>query len=409
MDKVSLKNPKDQNFETHQEKVFNVVEKAAINAFKDKYFHEEYRGVFLLALILKFISNLVSFCTGFIALNIATKLFFGENLSLFFSFSICIGFELLKTFLWKINSKKYLKYKQVSKIIICSLVALHFISLGFSAYGGWMLPSLVDPVKQETVPEIKKDSISKTYLAAIAVIDGQLKKNYEGMKKVKGSNSTLRTFNDNVRLLLSQKEAKETALNLAILKAEEARQQKVQEFASIFLGAKLKRNEEIRTARVSCLFASLFFELLFIACACFSVFYLYRLNVDLEAPTEDERSNNNADETVLTDPTKNIPKPTSTQEAHEAPPLVDNKPPTEIQKIGFKQNDRLDSKKSSLEDKTSICLDDKTSICLDSKECALPSCSETWTGGKHNKKFCSDNCRKLAYQIRKHDTKKPRS
>lgn len=402
MDKVSLKNPKDQNFETHQNKVLSIVEKAARETFKDKYFHEEYQNVFLLAIVLKFISNLISFCTGVIAVNIAIKLLFGENLSLFFAFSICVIFEGLKTYLWKINNKKYLKYKDASKAIIFSLVALHFLSLGFSAFGGWMLPTLVDPIKKEVVPQINKDSISAPYLLAIAEINKQIEANNAKISTT-NSNSTLKTFNKNVSVLLSQKIAKEKALNLAILKEEELRQQKVQEIASIFLEAKLKRNEEIKTARISCLFASLFFELLFVVCACFSAFYLYRLDIDLKAEAE---TNNKSEETpVLTNPQQTKQNTElSTQQAHEAPTV--GKKTTKQRQIGFFQkNNCLDSKNSDLDSKESNCLDSKKD-CLNGKECALPSCSETWQGGSHNKKFCSDNCRKLAYQIRKHNTKK---
>ena len=401
-DKVSLKNPKDQKFENHEEKVLNAVEKTAVNTFKDKYFHEEYKGVFAFASVVKIISNLISFCTGFIALQVATNLIFGYYLSSFFAFSICLSLEGVKTYLWKINAKKYLKYKQISKPIICTLVALHLVSLSFSAYGGWMLPSLINAPKKVIVPEIKKDSLSVPFLAEMNLINEQIGINNAKIQTTT-SNSTLRTFNSNVKELLLQKEAKQKALDLLIKEAKTKRSKKVNDLDKDFLGAKIKHNEEIRTARISCLIVSLFFELLFIACALFTVFYLFRLSIDLA--DENEESNTIAAPTVLNASTQNTTKQTtSTQQAHEAPQNVDTKP-TKTQTIGFKQNSCVDSKKSGLDSNHASCVDSKKSGLdsnhasrVDSKVCALDGCSNTWTGGQHNKKYCSRACGKLNYQ-----------
>lgn len=380
--KVSLKNSKDKKFELHQEGVLNLLEKAANNLFKDKYFYEEFKGVFAFSSFLKVVSSFVSFCTGFLAIQIATKLIFGYYLSTFFALTVCVSLEVVKAFFWRINSKWFLKYKKVSKTLIASLVALHLVSLGFSAYGGWMLPTLLNAPSVESVPKIDEGSISAPYLAAIAKIDEQIRINNKKLSENE-SNSTIRSFNKNIEKLLNQKTEKEKALNLAILSAKEERQGKVAENQEKLLKQQNKRNEEIKAARISCLVASLFFELVFVVCSCFCVYYLFRLNIDLDSSgqeAEEEKANQKA-------PTKGL-KLLSRQQAHQAPPLVEQKTAKKPAKIGF-QLGCLDSKKKP------------------TKKCALPSCSNTWQGGAHNKLYCSSNCRRLAYQLNKHASKQP--
>ncbi|MGB1019359.1 MAG: hypothetical protein ACPGVH_09805, partial [Chitinophagales bacterium] len=227
IDKVSLKNSKDKNFEEHKKSVFNLLEKTAKNLFEDKHFHEEFKGVFAFSSFLKLVSSVVSFCTGFIAIQIATKLLFGYWASSLFALAVCVSLEAIKAFFWRINSKWFLKYRKISKAILFSLVGLHLVSLVFSAYGGWMLPTMVDAPSVENVPKVNEDSISQPYLLAIDLIDEQLKSNNLKLSENQ-SNSTIRTFNKNIETLLSQKTAKETALNLAILSAKEERSTEVQ-------------------------------------------------------------------------------------------------------------------------------------------------------------------------------------
>lgn len=409
MSKVSSKNPKDQNYEAHQLNALTALEKAAHNLFKDKFFHEEFKIVFIFSRSLQALSSLVSFVTGFVALQLAIKLIFGFYLSAFLAFSVCVLIEGVKALLWRIGAKWYLAYADFNKRLVGCLVVLHLVSLGFSAYGGYMLPTLVNAPKVEQIPEVNQDSISKPYLTAIAVIDNQLKKNNVKIEAI-GSSSTLKTFNSNVSVLLSQKTAKEKALSLAILEAKEERGIRAEESSKRLLEAQILRNESIKTARFSCLVASLFFEVLFVICGCFCVFYLFRLNIDRKASANGE-SNNNPTDNVLETPTMPIVDKTSTNEAHEAP-LIEAKKSTTVKKMGFVQGheidrvdsptvDRVDSQEIDRVDSQEVqCVDGKETNRVDGKICALKECSNSWKGGSPRKKFCSAACRKKSYQDR---------
>jgi len=125
IDKVSLKNSTDKKFEEHQQSVFNLLEKVARNLFEDKHFHEEFKGVFVFSSFLKIVSSIVSFCTGFIAIQIATKLLFGYWASSLFALTVCVSLEAIKAFFWRINSKWFLKYRKISEAILFSIVGLH--------------------------------------------------------------------------------------------------------------------------------------------------------------------------------------------------------------------------------------------------------------------------------------------
>ena len=367
--KVSLKNSKDQNFENYTAKVFNILEKKAENLFKDKCFHEEFKAVFAFTSILRIISSLVSFFTGFVAVQMATKLLFGSYLSVFFALSACICLEIIKTFFWRINSKWVLKYKKVSRPIIGSLVGLHLISLAFSAYGGWLLPLMVAAPTLPAAKNINIEDVARPFVVSIALIDEQITLNSAKIAKTT-SNSTVRSLNEISKTLLEQKTAQETAKNRAILTATTKNNLLEAKAAEMAQNAQKTRSKKVFIAQISCLVASLFFELLFILCSVFGVYYLFRLNIETEAEKQQPKS-------LLSKQQDQDPLPS--EQPHEAP-----KEEKQNEIIGFK------------------------SRCLDSKKrehpkiCALDGCGNTFQGGAHNKLYCSNDCRKMAYQARKY-------
>lgn len=395
--KNKLKNSKDQNYEVHEASIFSTADQKAKETFQDKYFYQEYRGVFKISSLLLVVANFSSFITGVIAVQLATKLLIGFYLSAIVAIIVCACLEVLKAFLWRIGAKKYLKYKERSKLILSALIGLHLVSLLFSAYGGWMLPTLVDAPKMAEVAPINKDSISEPFLFNLQRFDSQVDSLNSKIKNTK-SNSTVRTLSVNVGVLLSQRKQEKKALDLAILEAKEKRQAKVQKNLKGFLDAKIERNEEIKIARLSCLAASVGFELLFIACSCFCTYYLYRLNIDLEYEEKEESD----PESRTNQPTPNTGNSSLFKQGdHKAPRVAP------IQKIGFQQGSCLDGKKNVLDAKSSPCLDGKVkndaSGRLDGvRACALSSCQRTFVGGPKNKKFCSAECRKMAYQNRRY-------
>lgn len=395
--KVSSKNPKNENFEDYKGKVHSLLSKTASNLFKDKYFYEEFKGVFLFSSGLKIVSSLLSFCTCVLAVQIATKLLFGYYLSMFFAVVVALCIEAVKTFLWRINSKWILKYKELSKGILISLVGLHLVSLAVSAYGGWMLPTLVDGLEIETPVLLERKKDLNKLNSSLDGITTEISKTTAEVEKT-SSNSTKRSLNANLSLLLSQRAAKQSEISKikeglqlenSKIKASTEEKNKLQE--SEYL-------EEIKTAQISCLIASLFFELLFVISSCFNVYYLFRFEIDKEGESQSTNTNtiaSNGNNRTASDGENLL----SRQQGEKAPE-IEAKKISKPNQIGFVSNTRHDSKKTALEDKEVSCHDSKTDSKTDSKICALDGCGNRWKGGQHNKKYCGDSCRKLDYQIR---------
>ena len=363
--KVSLKNPKDQNFEVHQSKVVNLLEKAAQRMFKDKAFHEEFKAVFAFTSILKFLSNLASFLTGFVAIQIATKLVFGVYLSAFFAIVISVCLEAVKTFFWRINSKWILKYKKISKLVVGVLVALHLVSLGLSAYGGWILPKLITLEEEPTAQAPNLDSIKAPYTATIAKLDAMLVQTSQKAANTT-SNSTVKSINQVTKELLAQKKQQEQLKNTAILDAKAKTAAEQSKLSERYEERQKQHLEDIFLARVSCLMASVFFEFLFVVCSLFGVYYLFRLNIEIEA------RGNGGDDLPLT--ATEQPLDTSflpSTAKHEKAP--------HFEPIGFHKKGEKDGKNNA------------------ERTCQLPSCGSTFISNVHNKKYCSTNCRQMAY------------
>ena len=392
--KVSSKNPKNENFEIYEGKVHSLLAKAASNLFKDKYFHEEFKGVFLFSVALKIVSSMISFCTGVLAVHLATRLFFGYYPSFFFAVAVGFCIEGIKTFLWRINSKWTLKYKEVSKGIVFVLVSLHGVSFAFSAYGGWMIPTFIDEIKTETPVLVQNDSALTALYSSLGEINAQIEINSGEVAKTT-SNRTKRDLSANVSLLLEQRNFKENEISQIKenqrLENEAAEQEQLAKTQALIV----EQQNEISMARISCLIASIFFELLFIVCACFGVYYLFRFEIDQTAESQEPGSLTESKESGFN--SDNLP---SRQQPEKAPELLEGKTVSKPNQIGFVSNTRHDSKKTALERKEVSCHDSKTDSKTDSKICALDGCSNRWKGGQHNKKYCGDSCRKLDHQIR---------
>jgi len=375
--KVSLKNPKNQNFEVYEQKVFNLLEKAAKKMFKDKTFHEEFKAVFAFSTILKITSSLVSFFTGFIAIQIATKLLFGVYLSAFFAFSVCLCLEAVKAFFWRINSKWILRYKKVSKAMFGVLICLHLVSLGLSAYGGWILPKLVTLDEPQSIAAPNLDSIKAPFVLAISKLEAQTARNSQKVAAI-SSHSTIKSLNSIAKLLLIQRQEQEAFKNRAILAANAKYREEVAKSAEDYKKTEIKHNERIFVARWSCLFASVFFELLFVICSVFGVYYLFRLNVEIEARENAETM-------------------------EEEPPFRRQEENAETSPKQAIDIDVLPSKRQNKRIGNPIGFVTKV---LEPKKCHLIGCNSTFDSKVHNKKYCSDECKKMAYQKRRYSKTK---
>ena len=368
MDKVSLKNPKDQNFESYMDKVYGLLEKKAANLFKDKTFHVEFKGVFIASTALKAISNLASFFTSFVSVQIATNLVFGHYLSMFLAFSICLGLEVVKVFFWRINSKWIMKYRRISRGVLGVLVCLHCFSLGLSAYGGYMLPILVRPGLSVAPGSFDSKEVAHPYEVKIGKIDSLIALNAAKIAST-SSNSTVKSLNKVAASLLEQKDYQEKAKNRAILRDRSEYDKKEAQKAENAKKSQILDDKRVFVAQLSCLAASIFFELMFIFSSIFCGYYLFRLNIELEAEDEDVPS-------TMSDVSPSIQQSKSEESSPTEPSIQPNKEePQEARSVGFKSS---------------------------AKECILSSCSKSFISAVHNKKYCSDNCRKLAYHQRKY-------
>lgn len=375
--KVRIKNPKDQNYEDHQSKVYNLLETQAKRLFEHKSFNEEFKAVYYLTALLKVVSNLVSFLTAFVAVQLATKLVFGQFMSAFLAVVVCLSLEVVKFYLWRINSKWVLRYKRTSKGIFGVLLLLHLLSLGLSAYGGWVLPTLIEQKTAPKIASINIESISAPFTAAIAKIDDLTAKNAQKIATT-NSNSTTRSLTEVSKTLLDQRNEQERLKNGAISEAKQKHKEKQAAAAKEDEKRQKKHLESIFIARVSCMVASVFFELLFIVCSCFGVFYLYKLHVELEQTTTAETTAEPLPSKRQTDFAETLteqPINTAVQPSKRQAENIEGQPSNPI---GFRQSN------------------------LDLKVCRFSGCHQTFENAVHNKKYCSDECKKMAYQERRY-------
>jgi hypothetical protein len=372
--KINDLNPKNEIFNAYQAKVKSIVSRQAQSIYQDKNFADEFRSVFVSSVSLRLVANIVSSATFLVAVYWGLFPLIGSFLAVLVGLLSCILFEVLKSFVWRITNKYVLKYKTVSFFLVASLVGLHLVSFGGSCFGAWQLPCiLIAPTpSQATVQNI--DSINTTYLVQLATIDKQLEQLQD-----KTNSSTIRKAINN---LTEQKKQVLSGQNLAIQDAKEKNQAKVKENKQQLKTANFEHQAHVHKIQVSSLCITAFFEVLFILCSIFIAYYLFRQYVDDSEQDNQQPSVKDGDKRLITG--DNSEKSQASEIAHQAPKATN--------KIGFEQGKNNEQAKRQ---------DGNRQELEYTKICALDSCKEPFLHNIHNQKYCSTDCRKLAYEKRK--------
>ena len=173
--KINDLNPKNQTFNEYQEKTSTLSSKQAQNIYKDKYFANEYKPVYISSVALKFVANIVSAATLLVAYSLAFMGLFSVHFAVIMGALTCILLESMKSYTWRITAKQVLKYKRASMAAVLVLCGLHLVSFGGSCFGAWQLPRLMPKEKLEQAAVQNIDSINTSYLAQLATVDQQIK------------------------------------------------------------------------------------------------------------------------------------------------------------------------------------------------------------------------------------------
>lgn len=376
--KINDLNPKNQTFNEYQEKTSTLSSKQAQSIYKDKFFADEYKPVYLVSVALKFIANLVSASTLVIAFYLSfmgqLSVYYGAIMGLLF----CILFETMKSYTWRITAKQVLKYKRASMAAVLVLCGLHLVSFGGSCFGAWQLPRLMPKETLEQSALLNIDSINTSYLAQLATIDQQIK----ALQDKTSSSTARRTINS----LTSQRGQILDAQKLAVLDAKETNNTKSQEEKEKVARANVEREEQLKQNQYTCIIVAAFFEFLFISCSLFIAYYLFRQFIDeTSEPTKETASVHPSTTETKEDPNI-LEQPTT---AHQAPPV------NRVVIKGFEQNGKSQvPKKEPLDGKR-----------LDyTRVCQFDECQKPFIHSIHNQKFCSRECRKLNHNRKQSKT-----
>ena len=360
-------NPKNEAFNIYLQQTADTIDRAANNLFKDKSYKDEYKAVFVVSTLLKFVCSILSFATMVVALYFSFYGLFGFYASLLLAVAVCGLFEVLKTKIWTISSKHGLKYKNVSKGLILALIAVHIVSLASSGIGAFLIPKLIS--EQTTSAPAEPKTISIEIANQIAAIDKQL-------QSISTSTSTSSTSRKSFANLTSQKAvliaAQATAQEQAQTDKATAQEQETK--------AKADRQQQIIKDQILFVGSSIAFELLFIVCSIFLAYYLFRTVIDLEADANE--ANPTANEVVK----NGLDTATVPDNGQQAPQATAN-----VQKIGFKQG--TTEKQQTFQE-----IETQTKQLEFTRICQLDSCKKPFIHAIHNQKFCSNKCRKLHHE-----------
>lgn len=371
-------NPKNAIFHAYKKKVGDIISRQASSLYMDKDFADEYKAVYLSSSVLRVVANLLSSATFTIAVYLALNHIIPKGYAFVLALLSSMLFEVLKNKIWAIVVKTTLKYKRVSMLAVSILLGLHLISIGGSIFGAWQITNLLPPAVAAPAPTIDIDSINNSYNEQAEQMNNQIA-SLETKKDWNSRVSLKEIINQKTTLLQSQKTAILDAKNMN---------------AGIMLEHKKKRQENTekdtkkkQTIRQASIFATAFFELAFIVCSIFIAYYLFRKHID-DTHAENKEHTEGKEPSVKTASVQGILVPTGEPgaEAGEAP-QIENK---RVVIKAFQQGATTEPSSSSSNIELGY-----------TRICQLEDCKKPFIHSIHNQKFCTTDCRKLAYLKRK--------
>lgn len=271
--------------------------KQANELFRDKPFAVENKTTYTIAKIIGYVANVVSFATGFFALQNVLGFTVGYVVASLGALLLCGLLEWLKNSTWKTNVKAALKYRKPSVLGGAVLLLLSLFSIAASGYGAYLLPTQIS--QPTPVPYSKNDSL---VIRELETINGQisnldrmfLETSAKAIPNEKGQISStikgmLKSQTAQKDSLSSQKRA--ITAQIAALTAKQAENEKQ---------ALTDHKNGLFNMQISCLVVALLFELIYTLCAVYCFYYLFRVYVD-----SGEQSSPNDQPNSLYTPTAN--------------------------------------------------------------------------------------------------------
>lgn len=362
--KISNKNPYNKPYELFKESRINAAAKAADDIYKDQPYSEEYYPVYLASNGLKLVANIISALTCYFALYYALEPTLGTYAAIPSAVVVCLILELLKNALWRLTSKQRIKYNLLNYTLLIALVALHIFSVGGSAYGA---ARLADSIPIATIPSPAYhdvDSLNKAYVAAIKSLDQQIKalSTCTRSKCIAATANLIKQKQELTRTNTAES-TRLTALNQSLRLEHQANSQT----------ATKEREKALQRYKTTAVVAAISFELLFIICQLFSMYYLFRCYVDTNS------------EQTETPPTVQVELPVIDSDPKQEQP---SQAPEAIKRTEIKgfSNGAQEQELEKLQ---------FTRICEYGK------CAKPYLHKVANQKFCSSKCRLAAHLEKK--------
>lgn len=311
----------------------------AASIYADLPYEKEYKGIFALSNLVAFGASLISFFTAYFAVKYILSFVVGGLIASISALILCVSFELLKGFVWKITAKNKLRYQKTSIALILILVFLHAISLLTSCFGAYLMPNDIAAMQHQNTPLTVLNSSEKAAQAVTdldaqtAQIDAQITAFIPHLTKANGKKSSstaadisaLRAQKD---ALLSQKEK----ANSTLIAASETEKVGNEALASTASEARF-------FIQMLCIGIAVFFELIYIFAVLFIFYYLFRVHIDSEksAPTPAQK----AEKSISTAPSEHPSQKsvhslvTAHQKEKSAPEAAPEPAHEPARKIGF--------------------------------------------------------------------------
>lgn len=307
----------------------------AAKIYADLPYEKEYKSAYILSSCIAFGAGAISFFTAFFAAKFVLSFILGAGVATVCAAVLCLGFELLKAFIWQVTVKGKKRYQKTNAALIVVLVFLHVISLGASVFGAYILPN--DAMM--TGGENAHTSTLNTFDGAkqlqnldgqISQVDAQIAAYTPHLTKANGKKSSSTAAE--IAALRTQKDAlikqREKAANTALQDSEKAKSDKET--------AQEKANAERGFIQLLCCILAAFFEVIYIFAVLFIFHYLFRVYLDSNAKTllnahpvaNDAQSVANDAHPVANDAHR-------IAIAQNAPQLPTQTPPQTPRKIGF--------------------------------------------------------------------------
>ena len=258
--------------------------------YKDKPFSVEFKALYTVTGLVSVLCNLVSFFTAFWGLNYLLGFTLpSPYLALALSFLIAVIIEVLKNSTFKTAAKQSLKYRQFRGLV--PVLFLSILSIALSVLGAYLLPQQTPALNPQNKPfELRYSPLDSIQIREIEFVKSQIAELDNSTKAAQ----TAKTADGRLTYLASRNlgtfAAQKDSLNsrLAVLNAK---------FDSIGLSKqkehethKLEAQSELYKIQIICASISLGFEVLYILCALFGFYYLYRAFLESELGADGEQA-----------------------------------------------------------------------------------------------------------------------